>query len=141
MKKVRVSFTPEFQPSPVTYWVHVNRDGDSWRDATVYEPPLPDPVPGKGWARLSVEFNGVVLEFASGHEVEHVIEVLSTNPLPTTRSLSRLRGSPKGPNSHWLSRLPAKAKSWKFRQQLVAHLSKAKETFETSDRLPSFRRS
>ena len=128
MKKISVCFTPEFQPTPVTYWVHFNQDGDSWRNATVYEPRLPDPVPGKGWARVAVEFNGVILEFASIYELEHVIAVLLKNPLPTTRSLSNRRGSIKGPNSHWLSRLPAKAKSWKFRQQLVVYLGKARET-------------
>ena len=31
------------------------------------------------------------------------------------------------PNGHWLSRLPAKAKSWKFRQRLCAYLQNCTE--------------
>jgi len=40
-------------------------------------------------------------------------------PLPTTRRLSALRGEALGPNSHWLSRLPASIKSPKARVRLV----------------------
>ena len=30
-----------------------------------------------------------------------------------------------GPNSHWLSRLPANVKSWRYREKAVAHLEEA----------------
>jgi hypothetical protein len=125
MKKLYVLFTPEFLPSPVSFWAHQHIGSDVWRGATSYEPPLPNPIPGKGWARIEVELDGVILEFASAHEIAHVIDVLSKNPLPSTRRLSEERGTSHGPNSHWLSRLPAKAKSQKFRQRLVKFLKKA----------------
>lgn len=43
------------------------------------------------------------------------MRVLAMNPLPTTRRLSALYGSGYGPNSHWLSRLPASVKNPKAR--------------------------
>ena len=132
MKRLYVTFTPEFLPSPVSFWVHRHIDGGSWSDATTYDPPLPNPVPGKGWARIEVEFDGLLLEFASPEEVAHVIDILSMNPLPNTRRLSEERSTSAGPNSHWLSRLPAKSKSLKFRQRLVRFLNNAQSELQNA---------
>ncbi|GAL76230.1 hypothetical protein JCM19275_636 [Nonlabens ulvanivorans] len=41
--------------------------------------------------------------------------------LPTTMELSSKRPGRKGPNSHWLSRLPAKTKPWKYREKLIKY--------------------
>ena len=129
MKVNRIEFSPQYVASPVSFWVHVHKDGGSWREATEFDPPLPKPVPGRGWPRLMVEFDGVELEFSSVHEVHHVIDVLSRNPLPSTRKLSTLRDPQAGPNKHWLSRLPARAKKQKYRVRLIAYLQDALKRF------------
>jgi len=54
-----------------------------------------------------------------GFKPDHFIEILSRKVIPTSRALSKKRGSTKGPNSHWLSRLPAKTKSYKYRSKPV----------------------
>ena len=122
MKKTRISFTPCFERSPVSFWVHKYIDGEAWSTATKFDPPLPRPTPGKGWARAEVEFDGFLLEFASINELDHVIDVLGRNPLPTTRQLSDEWGTGAGPNGHWLSRFPSKLKSQKHRARLVSYL-------------------
>lgn len=129
MKQATIRYSRCYRPGPVSFWAHVPRAGAVSRGAAAYDPPLPGPVAGKGWPILDVEVNGVALTFSSMAEVEHVIDVLSRNPLPTTRRLSALRGAAFGPNKHWLSRLPAKAKSAKFRRVLVAYLRKASRSY------------
>lgn len=129
MKRATISYTPRFRPSPVSSWVHVPASGTIWHEPTDCDPPLPRPVAGKGWPMLEVEVNGVALTFSSMAEVAHVVDVLSRNPLPTTRRLSADRGAGSGPNRHWLSRLPARAKSAKFRRDLVAYLRRASRDY------------
>ena len=129
MKNIRVSFSERYQPTPVSFWVHRNLNSDVWVEASQFHPPLPKAVPGKGFVRVHVECNGVELVFASVYEIDHVIAVLDRNPLPTTRRLSADRDSEIGPNSHWLSRLPGKAKSARARKDLVRLLGRARDQF------------
>lgn len=102
--------------------MHHQVDAESWQDASVFNPPLPGPVGGRGWAQLVVEFDGIDLWFSSAAELDHFIDVLSQNPLPSIRRMTELRGIGFGPNNHWLSRLPARAKPAKYRRRLVTYL-------------------
>ena len=129
MKHYQIKYTAQWTPSPVSFWVHRPVDAEHWANATQFDPPIPRGVPGKGWPALEVELDGVCLRFASLVELEHVMDVLSRNPLPTTRRLAQVSGTARGPNSHWLSRLPAKAKPKKFRQKLVAYLAGVEPEF------------
>lgn len=122
LKKSTVIYCSEYQVTPVSFWAHRHFDADSWISAKTFDPPLPAPVPGRGWAQLVVEFDGIELRFSSAAELDHVVDILSRNPLPTTRRLSELRGTAAGPNTHWLSRLPSIAKPLGFRRRLVAYL-------------------
>jgi len=122
MKKAAVVYLDEYQATPVSFWVHRHLDADAWVNAKQFDPPLPAPVPGRGWAQFVVEFDGLEVRFSSSAELDHFIDVLSRNPLPTTRRLANLRGTTLGPNAHWLSRLPARAKPQDFRRRLVAYL-------------------
>ena len=78
---------------------------------------------------LSVEFNGLELYFASAQELHHFLSVISQNPMPTSQQLSKARGTTLGPNRHWLSRLPANAKSYKMRKALFDYLVKIAPEF------------
>ena len=122
MKKARVVYLNEYCETPLSFWVHrpVRRKFRS--DTPLCDPPLPAPTPGLGWLQLIIEFDRVHLRFSSSAELDHFIDVLSRNPLPTTRRLSELRGTEVGPNGHWLSRLPSRAKPLGFRRRLVAYL-------------------
>jgi hypothetical protein len=126
MKKASVIYLPAYEPTPLSFWVHRHLDADAWMNASQFDPPLPRPVPGQGWAQLVVEFDGVTVRFSSSAELNHFVDVLSRNPLPTTKRLAELRGTTLGPNSHWLSRLPARAKPRDFRERLIAYLERVR---------------
>lgn len=130
MKKRWIEYLDDWQPSPMSYWVHIESDGCDWRVATKFDPPLPGPVAGKGYPRFFVEFDGCVFEFASLAELRVCISTLGQKLLPTTIRLSQDRGSGLGPNSHWLSRLPKKTKPWRYRERAVAYLEKSLDHFQ-----------
>lgn len=131
MKHHTITYTADFERTPLSFWVHRHLDDPVWIHTRRFDPPLPAPLPGRGYPRLTVEFNGVTLDFASLAELDHLIDILSRNPLPSTRRLSEHRGTAAGPNRHWLSRLPARAKAFKFRKRLVAWLNQVRATFAT----------
>jgi len=129
MKKYEITFNSLYRESPVTFWVHVRRAKSVAFDINDYEPPLSKLIGGRGFPELKLNYLGVELRFSSLHEISHYIEVLEQRSLPTTISLSLRRDSGVGPNSHWLSRLPAKLKPWKQRIKLVQLLKQAKTEF------------
>ena len=129
MRRATVVYRERFPASPISFWVHRHPEGTVWSESETHEPPFPPPVPGRGWPQLVVEFDGVKMLFSSAAELDHVIEVMTQNPLPTTRRLSELRGTSMGPNRHWLSRLPARAKRRAYRERLVVYLEKVRPWF------------
>ena len=74
------------------------------------------------WAQLTIEVDGVLLAFWLPSELKIYCEVFAIKPFPTARTL--LKGSPDSSelNSHWLSRLPKKAKSQKFRDRFLRYM-------------------
>ena len=92
-------------------------------------------APGAGWGehfardavRAATAGAGVELVFTSPAELDTYVDVMSRKPLPSSRALSR--GFPMGPNSHWLSRLPKKAKSVKHRETAVKYLREIRGAF------------
>lgn len=99
-------------------WVHVAVPGESG----VFDPPAPQAIPHRGYRVLRVAFCAYELQFSALAQLDHFIDVLARKPLPKSRQLSIRRGVPMGPNSHWLSRLPAKLKSPRMREKLVRAL-------------------
>ena len=84
--------------------------------------PLPRPIPGDGYARYLVEFDGFEFEFASAAEMRECIDVLGNRLMPQSRTLGAGRGARA--ESHWLSRFPASVKPWKYRERAVRFLGK-----------------
>jgi hypothetical protein len=117
-----VEFAPDWRTAPMAYWVHVECEPVPWREASSFNPPAPQPLPHKGYAVLCVEVAGCVLRFSSVAQLQACVCILSMRPLPTSQRLSALRGSGHGPNSHWLSRLPARVKSPQTRRKVVQAL-------------------
>jgi hypothetical protein len=115
--------------SPLSVWVHrgVGEDEPAWIDGPEHSPPFPGGTPLKGYPYLIVTVLGFDLEFASGQELDHCIEILSRKNLPTSRALSRVRGASHGPNRHRLSRFPATLKLWAKRERIVSGLTSARE--------------
>jgi hypothetical protein len=134
VKRHWIEYTTHWTPQPLSYWVHREADGKHWREAEAHEPPLPGPVPGKGFAVYFVEVDGFVFRFASLAELDECVRVLSQRVLPTSRRLSEERGTGYGPNNHWLSRLPKGMKSWRYRQKAVKCLQAARQEFESEIR-------
>lgn len=118
--KARYWFTyePNWTAAPMAFWVHV----PSATGAGEFEPPAPPIIPHRGYCWLHFEFAECELVFSSPAQLEHLVDVLSKKPLPTSRQLSAARGTSAGPNGHWLSRLPATLKSPKNRAALVRQL-------------------
>jgi hypothetical protein len=131
MKKWRIEFNDKYTSSPLSYWVHEHIDCGVWLQATVFEPPLPRPIPGKGYPLLIVNALGCELRFASVAEVEHFLAIIRQKNLPTSRQLSSHRSGNHGPNSHWLSRLPSSLKPWSKRQRIIPVVEDALEVFKT----------
>lgn len=117
------TFEPDWQTAPLAFWVHVPVAGSD----TECVPSAPVEVLHKGFMVLHIDAADVDLQFSSLAQLDHFIEVMAAKPLPTSRQLSRKRGLPLGPNSHWLSRLPAKLKAPKERARLVSRLQAARE--------------
>lgn len=127
MKSANISLHRDFPATPISGWVGVRwyawvpqttASGQRKRPKSVEHPFRSQ---RKIWCLLAVHFDGLDLRFALPQELDHFIEVLSQNPLPSGRSLTAECAVGR-PNGHWLSRLPAKAKSWKFRQRLCKFL-------------------
>ncbi|MFT3724236.1 MAG: hypothetical protein QM773_11665 [Hyphomonadaceae bacterium] len=119
--QIRIEYRPEPVLTPITPWVHKGVDAAYWK-ATVFDPPMPKPVHGKGYPVWCIDHRGRSLIFASPEEIAHVIDILGRKILPVTRDL----GQPyRAVNSHWLSRLHTSFKPWKVRQELVKRLKQA----------------
>lgn len=136
MKKWHIEFTEQYQPSPMSFWVHMQVNYSGWYGAKQYEPALPKAIPGKGFPVLYVDVFGVELRFSSSEEVEHFLSIIGLKNMPTSLQLSRLRGPNYGPNSHWLSRLPAKLKPWRRRQRIIPMVERALSEFQAVLRYP-----
>lgn len=117
------SLEPDWRTAPLAFWVHVPVVGST----TEFVPPAPAAVLHKGFMFLHVDADDVDLQFSSLAQLDHFIEVMGAKPLPTSRQLSRKRKLPVGPNSHWLSRLPAKLKAPRERAKLVSKLRAVRE--------------
>jgi hypothetical protein len=113
---------PDWRDEPMAYWTHVETEGAHFRGDTAFEPPAPAPEARLGFPVLCVESQACVLRFSSRAQLDQAISVLSLSPLPSTRRLCAQRRGAHGPNSHWLSRLPAALKSPKERVRLVEDL-------------------
>ncbi|WP_187360092.1 hypothetical protein [Chitinolyticbacter meiyuanensis] len=113
------TYERDWRAAPAAFWVHKPVFGV--QDA--YEPPAPMAIPRFGYAILHVVFGAHELQFSALAQLEHVIDVLSRKPLPTSRQLSCGRGVSVGPNGHWLSRFPRELKSPRKREKLVRMLS------------------
>ena len=119
MSKFKIMFNQDYQPSPMTFWVHHDINSEVWLYASKYEPVLPSAIFSKGFPMLIVDALGHELMFSSIQEIEHFLEVVNKKNMPTSTSLARKRPMSTGLNNHWLSRLPSKLKSWRNRQKYI----------------------
>jgi len=129
MQNWRIEYRAEYTPTPMSFWVHKHLGSEVWADADAYEPSLPKPIPGRGFPILFVAVAEVELQFASMEEVDHFLSVVRQKNMPSTIALSRQRGANHGPNAHWLSRLPARLKSWSRREKLIPLIQRAREDY------------
>lgn len=129
------TFEKDWRAAPLAFWVHVPVPGME----TLCNPPAPEKIPHKGYQVLHVEFEAHDLRFGALAQLDHFIEVLACKPLPTSRQLSSRRGVPFGPNSHWLSRLPASLKSPRKREKLVLVLQSVRDKVVSSSDAPAFK--
>lgn len=127
MKRAWIEYGERWQPSTLSFWVHRSADEESVDDPTEYLAPPPGPVPGKGYARFRVEFNGFIFRFSSLEEMDVCIATLGQKLLPPSARQSRARGVSAG--QHWLNQMPAKTKPWRYREKAVNYLTKVRQQF------------
>lgn len=119
--RLRLDHVPASPRTPVSRFVHRGVDAGHYT-ATVFDPPFPAPVPGKGYPLWTLEHRGHELYFASPEEIAHVAAVLGQRVLPKPRVLGAEQSAV---NSHWLSRMDKAWLSWKVRQEIVRKLTEA----------------
>ena len=124
MPKHWIEYAETWRDEPLAFWVHRQVDSPNWRDAFEFDPPAPAKEPGKGFPIYLFEIDGFTFRFSSIPQIEHCVDIFSQKNLPQTRSLSESRCDNYGPNTHWLSRLPANTKSWKYREKAIKYLEK-----------------
>jgi len=117
MKRAWIEYSDVPVQGPMTYWVHRSEPGLR-------------PVPGRGWPTFFVEIGAVTFQFASLEELDECVETLARRVLPRPSTLAAKRGPGHGhANQHWLSRLPAVAKRWRYREVAVSYLQQARSQF------------
>jgi hypothetical protein len=136
MAKYRIEYNKIYTPSPLSFWVHIDVKNSNenvwiWEQASTYKPPLPKTVKLNCFPMLIVEALGYELKFSSIEEVEHFLEVVTQKNMPTSSKLARKRKLSTGLNSHWLSRLPAKLKSWRNREKYIPIIRDGLKLFES----------
>jgi hypothetical protein len=94
--------------------------------------PVPHPIKEarKLWCLLRIEVDGVEVRFATPDELDLFITTLRPGRMPsrTTRVFKGSDASRKNrPNQNWFSRLPAKAKSAKWRPVFQAYVKQSKD--------------
>lgn len=129
MRRWRIEYNPVYTATPLSFWVHSHMDHAVWIESSVFEPRLPEAIPGKGFPMLVVDAFGTELQFASIDEVDHFLDVIRQKNMPSTVALSKARGTIRGPNTHWLSRLPAGLKPWAKREKLISLVERARLDF------------
>ena len=127
MKHWWIEYRQEWRQSPMTCWVHMPVVSLAGNPTAEIEPPLPRPIIGKGYPIYFVTAGRFTFQFSSLYELEQCVETLSQKVLPPT--ILEHNGIQYYANSHWLSRLPGKVKSWRYRQKAIKVLMKARESF------------
>jgi hypothetical protein len=97
MKRHWIEFGDSWRRGPMSYWVHVEADGQPNCAATRFDPPTPARIAGRGYARFYVEAEGATLYFASLDELRVCIATMSQRVLPSTLGETRQRGVTNGP--------------------------------------------
>jgi hypothetical protein len=114
MPRYWFTYASDWRDAPMAYWTHD-------------DVPPPVAVSHRGFPILHVDSQGFEFVFSSYAQVVECIDVLGQPRLPTTRNLSASRSGGVGPNSHWLSRLPATIKSPASRLRAAADLQRVVE--------------
>ena len=130
MKQHWIDYQETRPVCPMTCWVHREADGKPWHSAERFEPSRQPVVPGWGYPIFRVECDGFLFEFSSLAELRELIGTFEQKVLPRSSDRARERGLGMGPNSHWLSRLPGRGKSWRYREKALAYLRRSLEDFE-----------
>lgn len=123
MKKHWITYSNTWKDSPLAYWVHIPEEGEFYDEGRSYLPKAPNKEV-EGFPIHNFECDGFIFEFSSSAQIEHFLDVISKKVMPTSIELSKKRKSSLGPNRHWLSRLPGKTKSFKFRKKLSNYIKK-----------------
>lgn len=129
MKTASVSYSRDFRPSPISFWVgppgsfYVRRTGQNGQPLSPSLRRNPIYKSRMLWAYLETNLNGVDLHFATTLELDHLLEIFKRRVLPKGSNLTPGFDRPGLPNNHWLSRLPARSLSFKFRQDVIRFLT------------------
>ncbi len=134
----KIIYSKRFTLGPMTPWVH-RRVGGEEGAAGVYDPPLPLPIPGKGYATFRIAIDRFPFTFASLHELDEAIRVLDEPALPAvTSGVARSKRlpvyrklDPYGATArHWIERLPKQMQGWARRRKIVWELKHGRDAIK-----------
>jgi hypothetical protein len=134
----KILYNKRFTLGPMTPWVHRRVGGDEG-DGGVYDPPLPLPLDGKGYATFRIVVDRFPFIFASLHELDEAIRVLDELALPAaatgvTRSKKLpvyRKLDPYGASSrHWTERLPKQMLGAARRRKIVWELKHSRDAIK-----------
>ncbi|MEM7309291.1 MAG: hypothetical protein AAF682_21585 [Planctomycetota bacterium] len=121
MARFRIKMVPARKTGPLTFWVHRPLDHEVWAKATTFDPELP-PKAEDGWPLYIAEHLGHEVWFASPEELEHAIEVLQREVLPSPEQLAAEAGHADRAYMHWIATFPARLKAGDERRRFVGLL-------------------
>lgn len=128
----KINYTKQFIFSPMTPWVHRRVGSVEDGGPAVYDPPQPQPVPGKGFATFVITVDRFPFTFASLHELDEAIRVLELELLPVVEPPKKQlpvyrKLDPHGAKTkHWTSRLPKSMQGWAKRRKIAFELKQAR---------------
>lgn len=131
MKNAKLLFSKDFKRSPISTWVGFptflyaksTNPNEDWSVPVRVQHPI-DTRRGP-WCQLKIHFNNINLLFSLPLELDHFIDVMKQNPLPSGLSLSPYSNIGR-PNRHWLAKLPKQAMPYTFRMKLINYLENCK---------------
>ena len=137
MPEWKIQYNREFVMSPMTPWVHRRMLTEEGAPA-IYDPPRPQPLPGKGYPMFVITADRFPFTFASLHELDEAIKVLGEPVLQTVVSGPRKKQLPVqrkldphgASQKHWTARLPKAMEGWARRRKIVFELQQGRDAIK-----------
>ena len=137
MPEWKIEYHREFVMSPMSPWVYRRVSAEEGAPA-VYDPPRPQPIPGRGYPMFVITVDRFPFSFASLTELDEAIKVLDEPVLrvvetagPKKQQPVQRKLDPHGAKQkHWTARLPKSMEGWARRRKIVFELKQGRDAIK-----------